>query len=262
MRLRAETTDGCRLVGDAHGPDDAPALLFLNSVGCDRSLWDAQVVALSDRFRCIVFDARGHGASDAPDGEYTVAQLADDAAAVLDAAEVERAHVCGLSLGGLTAQQLALSAPGRVLSLALANTASRIGSVESWTARRELVLAEGLEAIADAAMERFFSDRFRAANPDIVAEWRLRLAASSVTGYAGCCSALRDADLTAGLSRIAAPTLVIGGEFDVSTPPDQAAALAAGIKGAKLEILPAAHLSNLEQADAFTSALRTHLEAA
>lgn len=261
MRVRAQAIDGCRLVGEAHGPVDAPALLFLNSVGCDRSLWDAQVAALSERFRCIVFDTRGHGASDAPQGDYTVAQLGDDALAVLDAAEAERAHVCGLSLGGLTAQQLALSAPGRVLSLTLANTASRIGSVESWAARRELVLAQGLEAIVDTAMERFFSERFRAANPAVVAERRRRLAAASVTGYAGCCSALRDADLTAGLSRITAPTMVIGGEFDVSTPPDQTAALAAAIPGARLEILPAAHLSNLEQPAAFTAALRAHLEA-
>ena len=262
MKLTAHAADGRRLVGEIHGPTDAPALLFLNSVGCDRSLWDAQVAALSAAFRCIVFDARGHGESDAPTGDYTLAQLGSDALAILDAATVERAHLCGLSLGGLIAQWLATRAPDRVASLTLANTGIRIGSFESWTARIELVLAEGLEAIADAAMERFFSDAFRRSHPAVVAEWRRRLAAVPAAGYAGCCAVLRDADLSPDVGRITAPTLVIGGAFDVATPPDLAAALAAAIPGAQLEILSAAHLSNLEQAAAFTAALRTHLEVA
>ncbi|CAN7391893.1 3-oxoadipate enol-lactonase [Phenylobacterium sp. LjRoot225] len=262
MRLMARAADGCRLVGEAHGPAEAPPLLFLNSVGCDRRLWEPQVAALSEKFRCLVFDARGHGESGAPDGDYAIAQLGEDALTILGAAEVERTHLCGLSLGGLVGQWLAVEAPDRVASLTLANTASRIGSREGWTARMELVRAQGLEGIAAAAMERFFSPAFRQAQPAVVAEWRRRLTATPTAGYAGCCAALRDADLGPVLERIAAPTLVIGGALDVATPPEQAVALAATIPGANLEILPAAHLSNLEQADAFTSALRMHLEAA
>ena len=262
MKLTARAADGCRLVGEAYGPTEAPPLLFLNSIGCDRSLWDAQVAALSKDYRCLAFDTRGHGESDAPTGEYTIAQLSGDALAMLDAAKVDRAHLCGLSLGGLIGQWLGVRAPERVASLTLANTGIRIGSFESWTARIEVVLAEGLEAIADAAMGRFFSDAFRQSHPATVTEWRRRLAAVPAEGYAGCCAVLRDTDLDPVLEQITAPTLVIGGTFDIATPPDLAVALAAAIPGAQLEILTAAHLSNLEQADAFTSALRTHLEAA
>jgi 3-oxoadipate enol-lactonase len=262
MKLTTRAADGCRLVGEAHGPAEAPPLLFLNSVGCDRRLWDPQVAELSKAFRCLVFDTRGHGESDAPAGEYTLAQLGEDALAILDAAQVGRAHLCGLSLGGLIGQWLSIEAPDRVASLTLANTGSRIGSFESWTARIELVLAEGLEVIADAAMERFFSEAFRQSHPDTVGEWRRRLAAVPAAGYAGCCAALRDTDLAPVLDGITPRTLVIGGAFDVATPPDLAVALASAIKGAKLEILSAAHLSNLEQPEAFTSVLRTHLEAA
>lgn len=260
MILETRAADGCRLIGEATGSADAPALLFLNSVGCDRRLWQPQVAALAGEWRCLTFDARGHGASDAPDGDYTVAQLAQDALAILDAAGAAHAHVCGLSLGGLTAQQLALAAPERVQRLILANTASRIGSHESWEARIALVRTEGLEGLADAAMARFFSEGVRAAQPALVATWRQRLATSSATGYIGCCAALRDADLTAELGRITAATLVIGGAQDVSTPPEQTAALAAAILGARHVVLDAAHLSNLELPDAFTAALRGHLE--
>ncbi|HEX7885343.1 MAG TPA: 3-oxoadipate enol-lactonase [Phenylobacterium sp.] len=261
MKIVAHDADGCRIVGEAHGSPDAPPLLFLNSIGCDRTLWDEQVRGLSADFRCIVFDARGHGESDAPAAEYGLAQLGQDALGILDAAGADRAHVCGLSLGGLVAQWLAIHAPRRTASLVLANTSSRIGNVEGWETRRALVFAEGLAGIADMAVSRFFSESFRQAHPEPVAELRRRFVAASATGYAGCCAALRDADLTPQLSAIQAPTLVIGGELDVSTPPDQTAALAAAITGARHQVLRAAHLSNLEQADAFTAALRGHLEA-
>jgi 3-oxoadipate enol-lactonase len=262
VKLSVKTADGAQLAGEAHGPAEAPTLMFLNSIGCDRRLWDSQVAALADGFRCLVFDTRGHGGSDAPAGDYTLDQLGRDALAVLDAAGAGAAHVCGLSLGGLVAQWLAIQAPERVATLALADTASRIGSTESWEARRSLVLDQGLEIIADMAMQRFFSTPFREARPQAVAEWRDRLAAGSAQGYAGCCAALRDADVTAELARITAPTLVICGEDDISTPPEQARALATAIPGAVVRVIPAAaHLANLEQPDAFNAALRAHLEA-
>lgn len=261
MNLRVETPDGAVLAATSQGPVEAPALLFLNSIGCDRSLWDAQVAGLAADVRCLTFDARGHGRSDAPGGDYRIDQLARDAVAVLDAAGVRAAHVCGLSLGGVVGQALARLAPARIASLTLANTASRIGSHDSWETRRRLVLAEGLGAIADMAMERFFAEGFRKAHADVVARQRAILLANPAHGYAGSCAALRDADLTPELGRIGAPTLVIAGELDVSTPPAQAAALAQAIPGARLVVVPAAHLSNLEQPAAFTAALRAHLEA-
>jgi 3-oxoadipate enol-lactonase len=261
VRLFVESADGTRLAVEAHGPADAPPVIFLNSIGCDRRLWDSQVAALQDHFRCIVFDTRGHGESAALAGDYTLDQLGRDALAVLDAAGARAGHVCGLSLGGLAAQWLAIHTPERVTRLVLADTAARIGTVESWEARAAQVRDSGLDSIADMAMERFFSAPFRQARTEIVAEWRARLMANSSQGYAGCCAALRDADLTADLPRIVAPTLVICGEHDVSTPPDQARALARAIPDAQLKLLPAGHLSNLEQPEAFNAALRAHLEA-
>jgi len=259
MRFELDADDGARLIGEVHGPAEAPAVLFLNSIGCDRRLWDAQVASLSAEVRCVVFDARGHGESAAPDGDYAIARLGRDALAVLDGLAVTQAHVCGLSLGGLIGQWLAAEAPSRIATLTLANTASRIGSDEAWETRRRKVLAEGLESIADMAMERFFSDDFRAAHAAFVAEQRAAFVAGSAVGYAGCCAALRDADLTPRLAAIGTPTLVIGGEFDVSTTPAQAAQLAGGIEAARLVMMAAGHLSNLEQPEAFTAALRAHL---
>jgi 3-oxoadipate enol-lactonase len=260
VKLKVETDDGVVLRAELSGPSGAPALLLLNSIGCDRSLWAEQVAALTGSFRCLTFDIRGHGASDAPAGDYSLSRLGLDALAVLDAAGAGTAHVCGLSLGGLVGQWLALHVPERLLSLTLANTASRIGTFDSWETRRRLVLAEGLAAIADMAMERFFSETFRRKHSDLVARQRAKLLQGSARGYAGCCAALRDADLTADIGRIATPTLVIGGHMDVSTPPEQAAALAEAIPGAELRLLPAAHLSNLERPEDFTAALRAHLE--
>ncbi len=208
----------------------------------------------------VRFDARGHGGSAAPTGDYTLDQLGGDALAVLDAFGVRRAHLCGLSMGGVTAQWLAIHAPQRVDRLILANTASRVGSFESWQARRDLVLEQGLQAIADLAMERFFSPAFRLARPEVVTSFREGLLACDPVGYAGCCAALRDANLTPSLDRITAPTLVIGGAEDISTPPDQTLALARTIPRARHVLLPAAHLSNVEQPQAFTAALLSHLE--
>jgi len=262
MKLQVEADDGVRLAAVAHGDPRAPVLLFLNSIGCDQTLWDPQVEALEGKHRCLVFDARGHGQSEAPPGDYTMERLGRDALTVLDAAGVARAHLCGLSLGGVVGQWLAIQSPERVASLTLANTASRIGSVESWETRRLRVLEAGLDGIADMAVERFFSAAFRSRRPQFVAEFRERFTRGSGVGYAGCCAALRDADLTPELARITAPTLVIGGALDVSTPLAEAAALAGGIAGARRKVLTAGHLSNLELPEAFTAALQAHVEAA
>jgi 3-oxoadipate enol-lactonase len=260
MRLGVAASDGTSLAVDVSGPAKAPALLFLNSLGCDLTLWDEQAAALADAYRIVRFDARGHGGSGAPPGDYTLEQLGRDALAVLDAVGVASAHVCGLSLGGATAQWVAIHAPERIDRLVLANTASRIGSAEAWEARRRTVLAEGVVAIADTAMDRFFSAAFRADHADIVAQYRTMLTNTPATGYAGCCAALRDGDLAPGLGRIRAPTLVIAGELDVSTPPEQALSLAARIAGSELRLLATAHLSTVEDPAGFTGALRSHLE--
>ncbi len=258
--LSLMTDDGVALAWSQAGPADAPALLLCNSIGSTQRMWRPQVEALKGRFRVIGFDARGHGQSGVPAGEYSLERLALDAVAVLDAAEVETAHVCGLSLGGLVAQRMALDHGDRIGRLILANTGSRIGTAESWNARIALVREQGMEELAELAIGRFFDAAFIAAHPEIVAPIREDLLACSPVGYAGACAALRDADLTPAIAAISNPTLVIGGALDVSTPPSSTQAIAAAIPGARHVVLDAAHLSNLEQPAAFTAALEDFLE--
>jgi 3-oxoadipate enol-lactonase len=257
----ALTDDGVALWWTQDGPADAPVLLLANSIGSTAEMWAPQVAPLSARFRLIRFDARGHGRSDAPEGDYRLDRLARDMAAVLDAADAPRAHVCGLSLGGATAQAFALAYPDRIDRLILANTAARIGSAEGWSHRIAAVRAGGMAGVADMAVARFFEAAFIAAHPEIVDPVREALIATPAHGYVGCCAALRDADLTDAVAAVVAPTLVIGASHDVSTPPAQTQALADAIPGARHMVLDAAHLSNLEQPDAFTGAVLAHLEA-
>ena len=176
------------------GPDKAPALLLINSIGATRRMWDPQRPALSRHLRVVSYDARGHGASSVPQGDYTLADLARDALAVLDDAGIARAHVCGISLGGLTAMWLGLHAPARVGHLVLANTAARIGTAASWAERMAIVREGGMSAVADIAMPRWLSDRFRHAHPDTTLSLRAMIESCPVPGYLGCCAALRDAD--------------------------------------------------------------------
>ena len=243
---------GCRLNYRVDGNPRGEPLLFSNSLGTTHELWRPQVDALSSRFQIIWYDTRGHGGSDAPRGEYTIDQLGLDAIAILDAAGVERAHVCGLSLGGLTAMWLGVNAPGRIRSLILSSTAARIGSVSMWTERIAQVNATGVAALADAAMGRWFTAGYRAAHADVVTVFHRMLGAIPADGYVGCCAALRDADLREAIKTVAAPTLVIAGREDPVTPPSDAEDMGARIRGARVEILEAAHIANVEQAHAYT----------
>lgn len=254
--MRVVTDDNVGLNAEIVGPDQAPCILLMHSIGCDLTLWDPQVAALADSFRLVRFDARGHGRSDVPHGDYSAERLGRDALAVLDAAGVEQAFLCGLSLGGTTSQWLALNAPGRVDGMILANTAARIGSAEAWQARGDAALAQGMAALADTAISRFFADGFRAAEPETVAMFYRTLLSTAPEGYAGCCAVLRDADFAPELGRISVPTIVVAGRLDIPIPVIQAEALAAGIPGARLVVLEAGHLSNVEQPAAFTDAIR------
>jgi 3-oxoadipate enol-lactonase len=252
--------DGVRLNFAVAGRQGAPALLMMHSIGCDLSLWDAQIAALAGDFRIIRYDARGHGGSDAPSGDYTLEQLGRDALAVLDAACAATAYLCGLSLGALTAMHLALTAPERVLGTILANTGVRIGTAEAWQGRADAALRDGMAAMADTAMSRFFSEHFRASDRVTVDRFRAILTSTAPQGYAGCCAVLRDADFTGRLGGVTTPTIVIGGARDIPTPLSGAQELAAGIPGARLVALDAGHLSNVEQPAGFTDAIRTWLD--
>lgn len=254
------TGDGCRLAYSIAGPAAAPAVLLANALGTDHRLFDALAAALADMARVIRYDARGHGLSDAPSGPYSIERLGRDALSLLDHTRTARADVCGVSIGGLTALWLGVFAPGRVRRLVLANTAARIGSEASWAERLRQVESAGVSSIADATMARWFTPGFRAAQPDTVARVHATLSRTPAAGYLGCCAALRDADLRADCGRVTAPTLVITGTHDVATPPEDGARLAAAISGASLVELDAAHLSNVECADAFNGAVARFLE--
>lgn len=247
-----QTDDGIRLDYRVDGPADAPVLLFVNSLGTNVRMWEPQVAPLAEQFRVVRYDSRGHGRSDAPPGPYTLERLALDALALLDALDVEQAHVCGLSLGGMVALWLAIHRPERVGRAVFANTAARIGSEAIWSARIEAVEAGGMAAIHDAVLARFLSAGFRARDPETTRTVSEMLLSTSLSGYIACCTALRDADLRHLASTVEAPSLVIGGELDEATPPAQAEDLHAAIVPSELMVIPGvAHLSNLEAPDLF-----------
>jgi len=245
------SNEGVRLYWRLDGAVDRPVLLLLNSIGTDMGLWDPVVPRLLPGLRVLRMDARGHGASDAPAGDYSLETLAADALAVMDAAGVESAAVCGLSLGGMIAMTLALITPTRVSALICACTSPQMDSA-AWQGRIDTVRSEGLAAIADMALGRFFSEGFIRTHPETVATTRTALLAISADGYAGCGAAIRDMRLTGRLAAITAPTLVIAGTRDVSTPFDgHGDRIVAAIVGARAASLDAAHLACLEAPAAF-----------
>lgn len=250
---------GARLHAREDGHPDAPAILLCGSLGTNLDLWDPQVAELASDHRVLRFDTRGHGRSGVPDGDYDLAALGRDALAVLDAAGVEEALVVGVSLGGLVGLWLAVHAQQRVRGLVAANTAARIGSPEGWEERIRAVRAGGMEAVRAPVEQRFFSAAFRGARPDVVEAVLTVLTATSPTGYAGCCAALRDADLRSAVGGIAVPTLVIGGTRDEATDLGEARRLAAAVPGARLTVLEAGHLAHVEVPEDFTAAVRSWL---
>lgn len=216
------------------GPSGARAVLFINSLGTDLRMWDGVAERLSG-FHLIRFDTRGHGLSATPDGDWDVADLAQDAAALLDHLGLETALVAGCSVGGLIAQALALQHPGRTSALLLSNTAARIGTPESWQARIEAVRSGGMIAVASAVLARWFAPDFLEA-PE-VRLWETMLLRCDPRGYAGTCGALARADLTRDVGRIACPTLCLAGSEDQATPPDLVRATADLIPGARFVCL-------------------------
>ena len=253
------TNDGVRIYWRLDGAADKPVLVLLNSIGTDLSLYDAAVPHLLPAFRLLRVDTRGHGASDAPAGDYTLDLLADDVLAVMDAAGVAKANVCGVSLGGMIAMTLALKTPERIDSLVLACTSAAMDAV-GWSRRIALIRAEGMAAVTDMVLGRFFSDAFRATHSEAVETVRTGLLALSVEGYTGCGAAIRDMDLLDRLPDVVAPTLVIGGLKDVSTPLEgHGDRIVSAIPGARAMMLDTAHLPCLEDPMAFAGAVRGFL---
>ncbi|NQW11068.1 MAG: 3-oxoadipate enol-lactonase [Alphaproteobacteria bacterium] len=254
--MHAATVDDITIHVAVEGPPNAPALVFSNSLGTDLRTWDAVIARLSDRFRCVRYDTRGHGLTDRGAAEVTITRLAADLAGLLDHLGIRETLLCGLSIGGLIAQQLIKDHPDRVRGLVLCDTASKIGTPEMWQERIDGIGKHGLDAAADGILERWFAPAFRSGKPAETAAWRNLLIRTPLDGYLACCAAIRDADLRADAARISVPTLCVGGAQDGATPPEVVRALAASIPGARfVELDQCGHLPCIEQPQALVDAM-------
>jgi 3-oxoadipate enol-lactonase len=239
---------------EAGGRSEGPAIVFTGSLGTDLTMWKTQSDRLGERFRTLRYDIRGHGRSEVPDGPYSIAGLGGDLVALMDRVGIERAAICGLSIGGMISMWVAAHHPGRVERLVLCCTSALLGPPEGWHQRAATVRAEGVEAVADAVLERWFTPGFAAEHPQLIEDMRARLVATPAEGYAGCCEAIAAMDLTGELPSISAPTLVLSGADDPATPPVHGRRIAELIPGARFEIVsPAAHLATVERPDLTTA---------
>jgi 3-oxoadipate enol-lactonase len=251
---------GCELHHTFAGPEAAGVVVLSNSLGTTLELWEPQVGPLARERRVLRYDMRGHGRSPVPETPYSIADLGTDLIGLLDRTGIERASLCGVSLGGMVSMWVAAHAPERVDRLVLCSTAAIMGPPESWTQRAALVRREGTVAVADSVVARWFTPAFAASEPDVVAGIRAQLAATPPEGYAGCCEAIREMDQRPDLHAISAPTLVISAEGDPSTPPAHARTIAGLIPAARLEVLDrGAHLVTVEAPDLVTPLISGHL---
>jgi 3-oxoadipate enol-lactonase len=243
------------------GPDGAPVVVLSNSLGSTYAMWDAQVDALTERFRVVRYDTRGHGGSPVPPGPYTLDDLVDDVVTMLDRLEVPSAHFVGLSLGGMTGLRLAAREPSRVERLAVLCTGARLEPASAWTERAATVRAQGTSAVAEAVVRRWFTPAFLEADVATRVACEQMVAATPPEGYAGCCEAIATMDLRDDLSAIKAPTLAIAGAQDPATPPGHLEQIASAVQDGRLLVVPdAAHLANAEQPGTITAALVDHLD--
>ncbi|WP_354685512.1 3-oxoadipate enol-lactonase [Cupriavidus necator] len=258
--MSTATRDDLRLHYELEGPADAPVLVMSNSLGTTLAMWDPQLPALLRHFRVLRYDTRGHGASSASAQPFGMAELGADVLAVMDHAGVQRAHFCGLSMGGMTGMWLARHHPDRFGRFVLANTAALIGPASGWNTRIETVQRDGMAAIVDGVLARWFTPGWLASHPARVAPVREMLVQVNASGYIANCAAVRDADLRAILPAIDAEVLVIAGLQDAATTAEQGRAVADAIPGAEYLALDAAHLSNWELPAEFADAVTSFLQ--
>jgi len=257
-------TNGIDTYYELHGKDGAPWLVLSHSLACSVRMWDPQIEALKSSYRILAYDTRGHGASGAPSGEYTLELLADDLKALLDELDVRNPHYCGLSMGGMIGQTFALKYPGVFRTLMLADTTSHYppDTWPTWHQRTGIAQDKGMEPIVQPTLERWFTEPFRKSNPEAVAAIGRLIASTPVAGYVGCCHAIPKINTTARLKEIKAPILVICGDQDPGTPPAMAKEIHDNAPGSQLVMIPnAAHLSNLEKPAPFTKAMQEFMAA-
>ena len=259
--MATSESGGVRLHYEVSGNPRGAVLVLANSLGSNLHMWDKVLPAFESRYRVLRFDMRGHGESGLSPQPFTIEQLGRDVLQLLDEVKVDRASVCGLSLGGVVALWLGIHAPARVERLVLANTAARIGNQEMWEQRIATVANTGMSPLAVATLERWFTPTYRERHPEEMEQIRAMIAATDPGGYLACCAVLRDADLRAEIGSIEAPSLVITGTHDPATPPSDGRAIDAALRKSRYLELNSSHLSAWECADEFAAAVVQHLAA-
>jgi 3-oxoadipate enol-lactonase len=237
------------------GAEHLPVLVLSNSLGTDLSMWDKQMEALTEHFRVLRYDSRGHGRSEVPDGPYSIDELGRDVVHLLDELGLNRVHFCGVSMGGMTGMWLSLNVPERLHKVALCNTAAYIGPREIWDKRIAAVGAGGMESILEGVIPRWFTQPFINEAPEEVEKIRNALIQTNPKGYMAACEAVRDTDFRNSVHQINVPTFVISGTEDLATPPSDGRYLSEQIPGSRYLELNAAHLSNIEASEEFTREL-------
>jgi len=259
--MQVDLIDGLHLHYRRKGYPGAPLVVFLNSLGTDLRIWNGVLDRLGGRIQSLCYDKRGHGLSDAPPAPYTLDNHIDDLAGLLDHLRIERAILCGVSVGGMIALGLAARRPGMIQGLILCDTAHRIGSDDLWNQRIEQIRQHGIESIANPVLDRWFSKSFRQAVPNAVAGWRNMLVRTPVEGYVGTCAALRDADLTAAAKRLNLPVRCLCGSEDGATPPDLVQSMSALIAESRFQVVDGAgHLPCIEAPDTLAETIHALIE--
>ena len=242
------------------GDASQPAIIFSNSLGTQLNMWQPQISFFEKKFYVICYDTRGHGASSAPQGPYSIEQLGTDVIHLLDHLNIKKASFCGISMGGLTGQWLAIHHPERFNHVIVCNTAAKIGQEQAWNDRAQLVREQGLKPIAETAASRWFTEPFIRSNTAIVESLSNDLGAGSPEGYASCCEALAKADVREQLKNITIPTLVVAGQKDPVTTVADAQYIINHVRSSSLFEINASHISNIEQPKAFNQAIFSFLQ--
>jgi 3-oxoadipate enol-lactonase len=263
MKVRTNGIDIHYVIDDSTG-GTGPWLTLSHSLGCNVSMWDDQMDVLTGRFRVLRFDTRGHGQSSAPPGPYTLDELAEDVHGLFAHLGIERTHWIGLSMGGMIGETYALAHPDVFESLVLADTTSKRppNAREMWGERIRVAQTQGMPALVESTLARWFTEPFRAARPDVMARIGADILATPPDGFAGCCEAISRVDLAHRLHEIRCPVLVMVGDQDHGTPPEMAREIHRNLPGSQLVIIPdASHLSNVEQPALFNRAITDFLAA-
>lgn len=245
-------SNGCPIDVEVTGPDNAPALMLSSSLGTTKHMWDPQMAAFSAKYRVVRFDKRGHGRSGVPKGPYTMEMLGRDAIAIMDALKLDKVNWLGLSMGGMEGMWLGANAGNRIDKLILSNTSSHYADKSMWHTRMDAVGKAGsVAAIADMVINAWLTKDFQTAHPDVTARMKEMMIATPVEGYLGCCAAVRDMDHREMIKAIKVPTLIIAGAKDPATNVAAGEFIRDRIPGAKLAIVDAAHIANVEVPDAY-----------